>query len=395
MENSSLTVSEPFRSGSRLQLLFKPEAEADGTDPFLLKESEAANDRSPGWQKGFAPLTVSVIRAHTPFTCAVVLEVEIVHSSPKMSLPDRFILKLNDRRFGYRHSFVRKPSEWNSDREAPFVDAVRMCLDPRRSTAIPHYFDDFPGPHEAVEWRTLDRQPWMAELYTWKLKYQQYLAEILAYRCLQTLQGASIPRLHGTVRLPILCGSDFLHPAVDFVNGFAVSLIEGTPMNEVQVGRDLTKARAEEVSQRVLDLVRTIQRHRCLHNDIRLPNIILRNWPRQVDPVLIDFGAADIEQPHEPVMVYPGCGSDEVRETRSMLADPEYGGWHAPSPFSQRVNEKHAAYMGFFRVNDRIESVPEHIRDLQYERIPDTDGPDAKKKVLQWRVREGVKTRET
>ncbi|KAJ7508304.1 hypothetical protein B0H11DRAFT_1642643, partial [Mycena galericulata] len=120
--------------------------------------------------------------------------------------------------------------------------------------------------------------------------------EVLAYRYLRALQDLAILRFFGTARLPISsANSDFVHPSVDFVNGLAVSVINGPPIHELQIKRDLTKDRAEEVSQRILDLVRTLQAHRCLPNDLRPPNIILRNWPRDVDPILIDSGVATVK----------------------------------------------------------------------------------------------------
>ncbi|KAJ7511669.1 hypothetical protein B0H11DRAFT_710963 [Mycena galericulata] len=370
--------------------MFKAESTTSDLDPFSLKESEVLEDLSPHWARGFTSVAVFVIKSYPPFTSAVVLEVEAVDTSQNVSLPKRFILKLNDRRFGNRYSFAGKSKPWNPTTEYRLVDGVRLLLNPQRGTPIPEEFSDFPGPHEPRE----KMEDWMNDLYTWKLKYRHHLAEVLAYRYLRALQDVAIPRLFGTVRLPISC-SDFTHPSVDFVNGLALSVINGPPMHELQIGRDLTKDRAEEVSQRVLDRVRTIQAHRCLHNDLRLPNIILRNWPQDVDPILIDFGVATVKPPGEPVTVYPGCGSDEVREVRRLLSNPKHGEWHIPSPYSQRINEQDAVDIGFFAVNDRIERVPERIRSLQYERVPGTDGPNAKSTVLQWRVKPGVKTRET
>ncbi|KAJ7674130.1 hypothetical protein B0H17DRAFT_1208261 [Mycena rosella] len=107
----------------------------------------------------------------------------------------------------------------------------------------------------------------------------------------------AIPRLYGTVRLLTSAAPDVLHPAVDFVNGLAMSH-PGPSVNKPQIGRDLTKERPEEVSQRVLDFVRMI-RHR---------------------PVLVDFGAAMVDSANESVSFTP-CGSGEVRETRETLAD--------------------------------------------------------------------------
>ncbi|KAJ7154338.1 hypothetical protein C8R43DRAFT_1186407 [Mycena crocata] len=325
----------------------------------LQPDSESLNDQSPDWHRGFSPLQVSVVKAHAPFTLAVVLEVEAADLPPDTSLPNRFIL--------------------NSMIGALETDSI---ITPRPRCGVLN-LSHFPGPHEPVEAREMEE--WTGELDTWRCKYQHHLNEVLAYRYLRSLQ----------VRLLINPSFQYLHPAVNFVNGIAISVTNGTPMHDLHIGENITKEQAETVSQRVLDLVRMIQAHRCLHNDRRFPNIILSDWPAKIEPILVDFGAASVTPSTEPVTVYPGCGADEVREIRYLLADLEYGVWHFSSPFSQRVAEEDTTYMGFFHVNDRIEKVPEPTRSNQYERIAGTYTPDAKSKMLQWRVMPGVKTRET
>ncbi|KAJ6609803.1 hypothetical protein B0H10DRAFT_2032248 [Mycena sp. CBHHK59/15] len=100
---------------------------------------------------------------------------------------------------------------------------------------------------------------WRLEIYVWTLKYRGYLAEALAYRHLRSLQGNSIPWLYGTARFPISSRSTPLHPIVDFVPGLAVGHIPGPNMNDLNVGKDITKAVAEDISKRLLDIVAAIR----------------------------------------------------------------------------------------------------------------------------------------
>ncbi|KAJ6617615.1 hypothetical protein B0H10DRAFT_2218350 [Mycena sp. CBHHK59/15] len=120
-------------------------------------------------------------------------------------------------------------------------------------------------------------------------------------------------------------------------------------METLKVGDDLTKSQAEVVSQRVLSLVKTIQTLQCLHNDLRFANIIIRDWPQKIEPVLIDFSAANVQAPDEPLMeMGSGSSADEVRETRQTLSDPDYGGWHVASPLNQRAREQAAVYTDIY-----------------------------------------------
>ncbi|KAJ6600953.1 hypothetical protein DFH09DRAFT_1126323 [Mycena vulgaris] len=71
------------------------------------------------------------------------------------------------------------------------------------------------------------------------------------------------------------------------------------------------------------------------------------------------------------------CTSSSVQAREIEASDN--GGWHVPSPFSQRIHTRTGD--GLFRVNDRIERVPEDVRG-QYERTQGSDlGPEAKRRV--------------
>ncbi|KAJ7761171.1 hypothetical protein DFH07DRAFT_957249 [Mycena maculata] len=246
----------------------------------------------------------------------------------------------------------------------------------------------------------------MTELFTWAAKYQSHVTEVLAYRYLHALQGTTIPRLYGIVPPPHICCYQCIYLAVDFVNGLAISLIEGTPMGALCVGRNLTEDRAEEVSQCILDLVQTLQAQRCLHlhNDIAFHNIILCNGPHVVDPVLINFGIMEAQGPGElePMSTSRGHPSifgfkiystnsgspthstnltpghslyfNEVETWSSLMFPEDKCLWHIVTPLSQHVNEEDVCIdgIGFLYINNR----------LQYEHIPGTDGSDVKNTIL-------------
>ncbi|KAJ7090134.1 hypothetical protein C8R44DRAFT_892049 [Mycena epipterygia] len=69
----------------------------------------------------------------------------------------------------------------------------------------------------------------------------------------------------------------------------------------------------------------------------RLPNIILRNWPDAIDPVLLDFGRAVLEEPDddsESVGYY-----DEVEQARRMLEDWMFSWMKKEEELKQQIAE--------------------------------------------------------
>ncbi|KAJ6522269.1 hypothetical protein B0H19DRAFT_1203037 [Mycena capillaripes] len=208
----------------------------------------------------------------------------------------------------------------------------------------------------------------------------------LAYRHLHFLQGCIIPRLHGTVRLPISEGSPFLHPIVDLVHGLAIEYIASPTMADVAVGADVTSQGAKEISRRILDGVAAIRDAHCLHNDLRLTNVVFRNWPRDPQPVVIDFGTSSI--------MVPGTSSPREEASFGTVKEGDHGDWHVGSPLLQHVYERHAQVVGYATINSEIEQIPDDVRAVQFERIPGSGGPDEKDKRLQWRVRPGIRTQD-
>ncbi|KAF8181135.1 hypothetical protein K438DRAFT_1938051 [Mycena galopus ATCC 62051] len=354
---SARTISE------RLQIYFKPEVSHHWAgDPLSAQISEAQSELSPHWRDGFTVLDISILRSFTPFTSAVVLHAEVLDPPKHLSLPRQFILKLNDRRFGYR-DYQRPKLLWSPLIEIPLRRGIQKLVGPDRSHPIPtmyHHQKPWERPGQDPDSPCPEWEDWELEIYIWILKHDAYLRETLAYRHLRSLQACIIPRLYGTVRLPISEGAPFLHPIVDLVHGLAIEHIASPTMADVAVGVDVTSQRAEEISTRILDRVAAIR-----DADILVPG----------SPEAASFGTVN-----------------EVKEMRKLLSNGDYGDWHIRSPLQQHVYERHAQLVGYATINSEIEQIPEDVRLLQFERIPGSGGPEEKGKRLQWRVRLGTRT---
>ncbi|KAJ7093849.1 hypothetical protein B0H15DRAFT_904851 [Mycena belliarum] len=330
----------PYHPGRALKIFYKPEIDpVAGHDPFFLRDVEINSELSPAWTGGFTPLTISILNSFTPFTSAVVLQVKVLEGAGNLSIPDDFILKLNDRRFGYR-DLSQPKAIWDPQIEDRLREEIPRILGCGRP--IPDLYYDAPvrAPHHGTLplW-----DGWELEIYVWTLKIRDQMAEALAYRRLSTLQGTFIPRLYGTVRLPISPGTAFVHPIVDFVPGLAIEHIPSPNLGALTVGTDISKPVANHISRQLIDNVARVRDAGCHHRDIRLANIVLRNWPHAPEPALIDFGLATVMPPDYP----GGAGAwdyacDEVVELRKLLANPKNGGWHVASPYQQYMYDPFA-----------------------------------------------------
>ncbi|KAJ7207588.1 hypothetical protein GGX14DRAFT_455800 [Mycena pura] len=391
----------PYQAGRRLQIYFKPEvAHHSAGDPLSVQASEAQSELSPHWRDGFTLLDISILRAFTPFTSAVVLLAEALDPPKHLSLPRQFIIKLNDRRFGYR-DYQRPKLLWNPEIEIPLRQGIQKLVGPDRSHPIPTMYrrrKPWERPGQDPDSPCPDWEDWELEIYIWMLKYSAYQGQTLAYRHLRSLQAGIIPQLYGTVRLPISEGSPFLHAIGDLVHGLAIEYIVSPTMADVAVGVDVTSQRAEEISRRILDSVHVaaIRDAHCHHNDLRPANVLFRNWLHDPRPVLIDFGTSAIM-----VCGSPGEASfgtvNEVNDMRKLLSNGDHGDWHVRSPLQQHVYERHAQVVGYAAINSEIERIPDDVRSVQFERVPGSGGSEEKDKIdkrLQWRVRPGIRTQD-
>ncbi|KAJ7652663.1 hypothetical protein DFH06DRAFT_1134120 [Mycena polygramma] len=379
----------PYRVGSTLQIHFKPEIPSSISQaPFLKRATEIKTELSQDWTDGFTPLNVSILRSFTPFTCAVVLVAKVLDPPSGLAIPNEFVLKLNDRRFGYRDSH-RPKLYWQPEKEGLLRREIVNIMGPTRSHPIPAKYYSHPDEDDLEGgW-----DGWELELYIWTLKHRSYLQEALAYRYLEGIQGSYIPRLYGTVRHAISSGHPFVHPAVDFVPGLAIEHIPGPNVGELKVGVDLTKDTAHLVSRRIIDTVAKIQSLRCLHGDIRLPNFVLKNWPHDPQPVVIDFGNASVLEPGMSVDEW-AAHTDEVQSARIQLivaGRDEGRAWHIPSPYQPHVYERIGRSSGYGYANSLIEAIPDEVREMQFERILEAQGVGAREEMMQWRVKPGVR----
>lgn len=386
-------LNDPYRQGRTLQLFFRPEPESfTPQDPHRLRDSDISSELCLDWKEGFTPLQVSIVKAFLPVTSAVVLLAKPLDVPPGVSIPDQFIVKLADRRFGYRDQ-QRPELVWTPDMEPRLRDEIHNLIGPDRSKRIPSEYEK-PYPPELPDGPLLEWEGWELEVYVWVWKHISYLDEVLAYRHLRNLQGDCIPRLYGTVRLPILPDTTFLHSIVDFVPGLALELIPGPDMGDLKPGVDITEEVADRVSQRLIDGVVRLRDAYCHHNDLRLPNVVLRNFPSDPWPVIVDFGLASVPARGQPTAEWHGW-NDEAEEMRKTLTrDPDHPGWHIGSPCQQHVYERRATTHGYAAINNEIESLPAHVRAAQFERVPNSEEPDARERMLLWRVRPGVRTQD-
>ncbi|KAK0443594.1 hypothetical protein EV421DRAFT_526473 [Armillaria borealis] len=248
------TDGELYLPGTTLQLQFQPEG-----------------------CKTFEPLAAKIVKPFKPFTSAVVLLVQ------RLSDNELVILKLADRRLGYRSNDIEVP--WTSSIE----DRLRHAVRDIQAGSIPDWIEllrDDENPKRPDEERWED---WVWEISTWYWKMYNYDTELDAYRLLHRLQGRYIPRIFGVVRLGITSESTPLHPITDFVQGLALEYIPGICMEKLKPGADISQQEAEAISGQVMEGLRAIEaENHVLHNDIHIRNVVLREEDRSA--VIIDFG---------------------------------------------------------------------------------------------------------
>ncbi|PBK81788.1 hypothetical protein ARMGADRAFT_1091014 [Armillaria gallica] len=304
----------------------------------------------------FEPLSATIVKRFEPFSSAVVLLVQ----RPSDTQP--FILKLADRRLGYRHCWdVDIP--WTSTVEGHLRRAVRDVQLGKKGNWFEIVHDTkHPQRPPKDEW-----EDWMWEVSTWTCKMNDHNREHSAYRLLHHLQGNCIPRLH------------------DVVQGLAFEYVHGVNMEDLKPGVDISQQEAEATSSRVMDVFRTIEAENCvIHNDLHIGNVILRDAP-----VIIDFGFAIIRRPGWSDEEWRAIveGGPDTRNMRRALVD---GGWKknvTPFEMSDSRYDNPAVF------NKYVENLPEGYRMEVFERVLDTDWDGAKEMVHRWRIKSGVRCR--
>ncbi|KAK0458940.1 uncharacterized protein EV420DRAFT_340818 [Desarmillaria tabescens] len=326
------------------------------------------------------PLSVKIIKRLEPFTSSAVL------LSQRTSDNKQFILKLNDRRVGFRSSLnMDGEFPWTPDLEERLRAAVRE-IDNGTKT---HWFESVKDRMNPALPCPSDWEDWMWEIFTWTLRMERQESEVEAYRLLRKLQGFLIPRFIGLVTLPI--SSEEPHPITNCVPGIVIEYIQGESLGSLKPDVNIPRSEAEAIADAVMDAFRILKAQKCvIHNDIHIDNIILRHSDRS--PVIIDLGCAltressmsDSEEWEASI-----AGNDDMRAVRNMLTSKEHGVWRrkeTPLPMHY--------YHTLLAWNKYVENQPEDYRKQTFERVPDTDGEGAREKVLQWRLRPGIQRRE-
>ncbi|PBK71119.1 hypothetical protein ARMSODRAFT_954888 [Armillaria solidipes] len=217
----------------------------------------------------FRPLVAKIVKRLEPFTSSVVLLIQQISDNKQ------FVLKLNDRRLGYRYSLNMEDDElpWTPALEERLRAAVRDI----QLGKVTNWFELVKDSMNPAQPRPKLWEDWMWEISTWTSRIEEHQTEVDAYRLLRRLQGHLIPRVYGLVHLSISSSSP-LHPITDYVPGIIIEYIQGVSMGSLQPGVDIPRPEAEAIADRVMDAFRTIKAEKCvMHNDIHIDNILLRD----------------------------------------------------------------------------------------------------------------------
>ncbi|KAG6882052.1 hypothetical protein C0993_012089 [Termitomyces sp. T159_Od127] len=331
-------------------------------------------------------INVRVVKMYPP-TNSVVLLVD--NLNPSSNIPAQVILKLADRRFGNaREEFLGEPAwPWTMDAERDFQAGLRAYIQVHGHSpdlSLKVNSDDEPEEEEDVP-------TWMQELEHWNTFHCVHQNEKMAYSYLKDAQlRGYVPRFFGAVRIAM--SSERVHPSIDHIDGLMMEYIPGRTMGELEPGIDISDDDAEEVSQKVLTLGRCLRHYGVAHNDIHLNNIMLRAPSN--DPVLIDWGRADIRNAEK------NCSAEENWESTDLRQDFELDirkilghgrPWHPlRTPISNECREEQAQQLGWKTINSLVAShTPEELEKFYYR---DHSVPDENSGLL-WKVKPNVKTR--
>ncbi|KAG5718191.1 hypothetical protein E4T56_gene18864, partial [Termitomyces sp. T112] len=195
--------------------------------------------------RGGKAAEVEVIKAFTPFTCSAVLLVRTRTSMHSLGLPDRFILKLADRRVS---------DVWNFQEEEDY------------QSNISKHGASFELSDEE------DLLPWMKSFRAWQYYDALHAKEREAYGYLKEAQASGlIPRFFGTTKINMMTTAP--HPSLSHINGLLLEYIPGPTMAKIRPGITITFEEAETISQRVLELGRQLRRFGVRHSDVHVRNI--------------------------------------------------------------------------------------------------------------------------
>ncbi|KAF8515228.1 hypothetical protein BU17DRAFT_51939, partial [Hysterangium stoloniferum] len=381
----------PYLPGCKLDIDFYPVRNQAFSQPIRLK--------------------VEISHPYTPFTNSQALKARVISSHPEINIKQDSVLclKLFDRRF-----VERTLIKWSPRSEMQLRQRVMKHLSKHGPTTSPffvtrgilrssssedgvYFHPDFCPPtlwdhtrHAIISFRPL----WEREVYLYGTMLYQAELEAAIYCQLDSLQGTRIPHLYGfvSVRLPEgIVGDDI----TSCVPGLAIEYIDGTTLDGLHIGQNVSEEEAEQISQRILTTFREIRKWRVMHCDVRRANILVRN--SDLSPFIIDFGSAYHKKSEtEEEWAILAAGVHDIKDARDRL---EMQGLHLPSPL---VTEPDASSNGFRVMNKQIESSSEtwrkkYVEPLEtpvpsFEIRKDSCGREYEWEYPRWRIKEGVNT---
>ncbi|KAG7441367.1 uncharacterized protein BT62DRAFT_1011612 [Guyanagaster necrorhizus] len=295
----------------------------------------------------FRPLVAKIVKRLEPFTSSVLLIQQVSDGK-------QFMLKLNDRRLGHRHSLDMEDGEfpWTTALE----EHLRAAVQNIQLGTTTNWFDlvkdwKHPAQPDLDDW-----EDWMWEILTWTSRMEEHQTEVKAYRLLRRLQGRLILRFYGLVHLPI-SSSQPLHPISNYIPCLIIEDIQGVSMGSLKPGVDIPRPEAEALADRVMDAFRTMKAGLG-----QVPGMSDEEWENSVS------------------------GSQNTRFPRRVLMSKDHGVWRRkgmPLP----MNYYYSALMW----NEYVENQPEDYCRQTFERVPGTDWEGAREEVLQWRVKPELK----
>lgn len=351
------------------------------------------------------------IQVFEPFTLSQVMCVETT-CSDRAPLPRRSVLKLIDPRFSQPSDWGGlNTNGWTRGCDRSFKEGLRhvrngvwpnywMCLGAPTDIPIESYDEPCKGSRIAE----FSYRDWVDEMDRWKGLRMARDLEVAVYRRLQPVQGNGIPRLYGTCQYIADDGTTNMDPFISSIPGLLMEYVEGTSMNKLVPGVDISEDDAERASQGILATLRRIREKFVIHNDLHLRNFVMR--PHDPDhPAVIDFGSAQLRESQDDpssqeewIGWMAGSNVDELFRARKQLAKSNY---HNPSPVPEEREDFAERHQGYLYWNGDVEELKPAWRDQYYERVenvlPEEQRTTADGEVYtwhppRWQIKAGVRT---
>ncbi|KAG6877436.1 hypothetical protein C0992_009982 [Termitomyces sp. T32_za158] len=170
-------------------------------------------------------MEVKIVKAFTPFTSSVALLVDAQTTGRSIGLPDRFILKLADRRVD---------ESWNPELEEEYQSNI---------SGHGASFKLGKGDSDKVP-------PWRWLFHAWEMVNASHIKEREAYGHLKEAQASGlVPRFFGTAKIDMIPMAQ--HPSISHIDGLLIEYIPGRSMARYRPGINISLEEAEIVSQRV------------------------------------------------------------------------------------------------------------------------------------------------